>query len=87
MYEHINIILGTKHKKEEAIREPFETAFGANLYVPDDYDTDQFGTFTNQVTRLGSAEETVIKKAKQAASTYPRKRTYGLAVLSRPIFL
>lgn len=70
MYHNINIVLATKHAKEEAIREPFERAFAAKIFVPTDFDTDQFGTFTGEVIRQGTALDAVINKAKQAAAMY-----------------
>jgi len=77
MYYNINIILASKHKKEMAIRKPFEDAFNANIFVPDDYDTDQFGTFTGEIPRQGTSYETVITKAKKACSCY--NFDYGIA--------
>lgn len=70
MYQGIKIILATQHKKEEAIQKPFEDAFNATIVVPNDYDTDQFGTFTGEIQRANSAYDTVIKKAKDAAYKY-----------------
>lgn len=70
MYQEIKIILATKHKKEQAIRKPFEDAFNATIIVPDDYDTDQFGTFTGEIPRLDTAYNTVIKKAQEASLKY-----------------
>ncbi len=70
MYQGIDIILATKHKKEDAIRKPFEDGLNATLFVPDNYDTDKFGTYTGEITRQDSAYNTVIKKAKQASLAY-----------------
>lgn len=70
MYHNIEIILASKHKKELAIRKPFEDAFYAKIFVPDNYDTDQFGTFTGEIPRKGSAYETVIAKAREACKLY-----------------
>ncbi len=70
MYQNIEIILGTKHKKEEAIRNPFETAFSATIFTPPDYDTDQFGTFTNEIPREKDPLQTAITKANTAAIKY-----------------
>lgn len=69
-YDKIKIVLGTKHRKEEAIQKPFEDAFKATIVVPNDYDTDQLGTFTGEIPRAHSAYDTVIKKAKEAALRY-----------------
>ena len=77
MYKNIPIVLATKHKKEQVIQKPFEDAFNANIFVPEDYDTDKFGTFAGEVPRLGTPYETVIKKAKDAAIKYRFK--YALA--------
>lgn len=70
MYQDIKIILATNHKKEEAIRKPFEDVFNAKIVVPDDYDTDQFGTFTGEIPRHDTAYDTVINKAKDASLKY-----------------
>lgn len=70
VYQDIKIILATKHKKEEAIRKPFEDAFNAKIFVPDDYDSDQFGTFTGEIPRHDTAYDTVINKAKEASLRY-----------------
>jgi hypothetical protein len=70
IYRDIDILLATKHKKEEAIKQPFEKAFAARIHVPEDYDTDQFGTFTAEIHRKDTPYATVIKKAKEAALKY-----------------
>ena len=70
MYKGIKILLATKHNKEEAIREPFADHFSAQIYVPNDYDTDQYGTFSGEIKRTGTPLETVIKKAQGAISRY-----------------
>lgn len=69
-YNNIEIIIATKHRKEQAIQKPFEEAFNASLYVPSDFDTDLFGSFTGEVPRALSALDTVIAKAQKAASEY-----------------
>lgn len=70
MYAGIDILLATKHQKEMALREPFQAAFSANLIVPPDFDTDQFGTFTGEIPRKADAYQTVIAKARSAAEAY-----------------
>lgn len=70
IYDNSRIILATKHGKENAIQKPFEDAFHAKIIVPQDYDTDQFGTFTGEIERRDTPYNTVIKKAKQAALHY-----------------
>lgn len=81
-YNGIDILLATKHQKDLAIRELFQSAFGAKLFVPNDFDTDQFGTFTGEVARVGTAYETVIAKARSAIEQYG----YDYAVASEGSF-
>lgn len=69
-YLNQNVLVATKHKKEEAIRPPFEEKLGCNIHVPDDYDTDQFGTFTGEIPRKASAYETLIEKTKEAGKQF-----------------
>lgn len=82
MYNNIKIVLATKHQKEQAITHPFANAFNANIFVPNDYDTDKFGTFTGEIERSGTQYETVINKAKQALTQYD----YDYAVASEGSF-
>lgn len=70
MYDSVSIILATKHQKEQALRESFAAAFAANIFVPTDYDTDQFGTFTGEIERSLRPDETATLKATRAAQTY-----------------
>lgn len=70
MYSNIELILASKHKKELAIQKQFEDAFQAKIFVPSDYDTDRFGTFTGEIERQGTPYETVIAKAKEAGKAY-----------------
>jgi hypothetical protein len=34
MYKNIDIILATKHHKQQVINQPFNDAFGAKIFVP-----------------------------------------------------
>tara|TARA_R110000868_G_scaffold168175_8_gene402766 strand:+ start:631 stop:1464 length:834 start_codon:yes stop_codon:yes gene_type:complete len=66
MYKNADIVVATMHKKEEAISGPFHQAFNAKMHLPNDFDTDQFGTFTGEVERSDTPYNTVINKAKAA---------------------
>lgn len=70
MYKNIKILLATKHKKEQVIQKPFQETFNAKIVIPENYDTDELGTFTGEIPRLSTPYETVIKKAKDAAIKY-----------------
>ena len=69
-YKNINILLATKHHKEFAIQAPFNDTFRASIYVPNDYNTDELGTFSGEVERTGTPYETVIEKASRAMKKY-----------------
>lgn len=66
-YQNKEIILATQHKKEDAIRPIFEKILNCKIIVPAHYNTNQFGTFSGEIERKGSAKETCIEKARQAA--------------------
>jgi hypothetical protein len=70
MYQNVKILLATKHKKEIAIAPAFHEAFNAELVVPNDFDTDQYGSFSGETKRIGSAQQTLIKKATDAMNLY-----------------
>ncbi len=82
MYQNADIILATKHRKEAAISLPFAEILQAQIIVPEGFDTDQFGTFSGEIERIGSAYETVIKKAQRASSLYG----YDYAIASEGSF-
>lgn len=82
MYQNKAVILATKHGKEKVIQPPFVSALGCHIYVSDQYDTDQFGTFTGEIPRELSPYETLIKKAKLAAEQFG----YDYAIASEGSF-
>ena len=62
-----NVAFLTCHGKARLVAEPL-AGLGFHLETVDSYDTDHFGTFCRDVARLGSAQDTVLAKAKLAAS-------------------
>lgn len=82
MYRGKPVVLATKHQKEAVIRPVFEKGLGCSIHVPMLYDTDQFGTFTNEIPRKLSAYETLIQKAKEAAYQFG----YHYAIASEGCF-
>lgn len=70
MYEYAKILIATQHKKEDAIRKPFEEILRAEIHVPESFNTDDYGTFSGEKKRIGTAYDTVIKKAKDAMSLF-----------------
>ena len=63
-------ILATKHNKEQVIEPLVNKDLAIEFFVPQDYDTDKFGTFTGEVARQGNALEAVRKKCLRAMDTY-----------------
>lgn len=58
-------VLLTKHGKEQVIKPLFEEATGCRVIVEAGFDTDLFGTFTREIGRPGTQEETARLKARK----------------------
>lgn len=80
-YQNQNVLLASKHEKEQVIAPPFMSILLCTLKVHD-FDTDQFGTFTGEIARTLSPYQTCLLKAKTAAERY----NYALAVASEGSF-
>ena len=63
-YQGRQVVLATKHQKEQVLGPPLQSAVGLSLCLPDNLDTDLLGTFTGEVERVGSPRETAIQKAR-----------------------
>nr|WP_232826170.1 DUF6671 family protein [Cyanothece sp. BG0011] len=59
-------ILATMHKKEEVMASLLEEKIQMKIVVPDNFNTDQFGTFTREIKRLGNQTEAARFKAQKA---------------------
>lgn len=66
------VYLGTKHEKASALS-PLFSKIGMEL-VTVDIDTDQFGTFSGEVERTGSIEDTLRIKSKAILKGCPEAR-------------
>lgn len=58
--------LATMHKKEQVIAPILNCEFGLEVVVPENFNSDLFGTFTKEVERTGDQLEAARKKAEQA---------------------
>ncbi|MBY0443370.1 MAG: hypothetical protein K2Q25_14735 [Mycobacteriaceae bacterium] len=76
-YAGTAIAMGTMHGKERQAAPAFAEELGANVFAPAGIDTDQFGTFTAEVTRTLTPLAAATAKARLAMhiATVP----YGLA--------
>jgi hypothetical protein len=58
-------ILATMHHKEKVIAPLLEQHLGIKVVVPENFDTDAFGTFTREINRTGDQLEAAILKAEK----------------------
>jgi hypothetical protein len=75
-------IIATKHQKEQVILPLVKEQLGIEVFVPHDYDTDKFGTFTGEISREGNALDAVRKKCLDAMNIYG----YDLGIASEGSF-
>jgi len=60
------VVIATMHQKEKVIGPPLERELGLRVVVPDNFNTDAFGTFTREIQRDGSQLNAARKKAETA---------------------
>ena len=65
-YRDRHVAVGTRHRKQDQFIPAFAAILGAHLVTPDDLDTDQFGTFSGEVGRRGTAADAARAKARLA---------------------
>ena len=63
-YEGRSASLATKHRKDVACGRPLRRALGVDLVVPDALDTDELGTFSGEIARVGDPESVCLTKAR-----------------------
>jgi hypothetical protein len=62
-------VIATMHQKERAIAPLLEDNLGIKTIVPEQFDTDCFGTFTREIKRIGTQLETARIKAQKVLET------------------
>lgn len=77
-----NLIIATKHQKEKVIMPLVKANLLVDVFVPSDYDTDKFGTFSGEISRTTNALEAVRKKCLDAMNQYG----YDLGIASEGSF-
>jgi hypothetical protein len=60
------VVIATMHRKELAIAPILESSLGVKVTVPQDFNTDLFGTFTRDIERPANQVETAQLKAQKA---------------------
>jgi hypothetical protein len=76
------LIIATKHQKGKVILPLVKANMLVEVFVPSDYDTDKFGTFSGEIARTTNALETVRKKCLDAMNHYG----YDLGIASEGSF-
>lgn len=66
LFSEREIVIATKHKKEEVLIPLLTEHFGVKCIVPENYDTDELGTFTGEIERKLSPLETARRKCLRA---------------------
>lgn len=61
-FQNRSLVIATKHNKEVVIDPVFSKALGVKCISLDNFDTDEFGTFTGEVERLHDPLETARQK-------------------------
>jgi hypothetical protein len=60
------VVIATMHRKELAIAPILQTSLGVRVTVPQDFNSDLFGTFTRDIDRPANQVETAKLKAEKA---------------------
>lgn len=66
IYRKQQVVIATKHHKENVIAPIFERALEVQCFAPENFDTDLFGSFTGEFDRKDSPLETLKIKCKEA---------------------
>lgn len=70
LYKNKRVLLASMHQKEIAIKEAFEKNLGCKIVVAENFNTDQFGTFSGEIKRKLSAYDALKNKAVTAANIF-----------------
>lgn len=76
-YSDANISFATMHEKEKVLGPLFKKRLDASLFVPEDIDTDLYGTFSGEVQRKPDIKAVLRRKAKDGMQRFGLK--YGIA--------
>lgn len=66
IFKDRKLVIATKHKKEQVIAPLLENAMAVNCFVPNSFDTDQFGTFSGEIERKLNPLDTARLKCNMA---------------------
>jgi hypothetical protein len=70
-------VLATMHQKERVIAPILEENLGIKVIVPENFNTDAFGTFTREIKRPGNQIEVARLKAEKALELIPIQKMFA----------
>jgi hypothetical protein len=70
MFRNRRLLIATKHNKETVIAPLLERELGVTCFVPSDFDTDVFGTFSGETKRAADAASAARAKCHAAMHRY-----------------
>ena len=66
IFDKRRLVIGTKHHKEKVISPLIEEKLGVKSFIPNDFDTDELGTFSGEIERKNDPLSTVRSKCLMA---------------------
>ncbi|WP_298225100.1 DUF6671 family protein [Flavobacterium sp.] len=70
LFQNRKLVIATKHGKEKVIAPILEKELGVKCFVPEDFDTDQWGTFSGEIARNEDVLNTLRNKSLHAMKRY-----------------
>ncbi|WP_333695628.1 DUF6671 family protein [Flavobacterium sp.] len=70
LFKNRKLLIATQHEKERVLAPLLEQELGVVSWVPSDYNTDKWGTFSGEIPRLDSMKETVKQKCLEGMKHY-----------------
>lgn len=82
LFQNRKLVIATKHEKEKVIQPILENTLGVHCFVPSNFDTDQWGTFSGEIERKEDVLNTLRKKCLYAM----KENNCDLAIASEGSF-
>ena len=82
LFQNRKLVIATKHEKEKVIQPILENALSVDCFVPSNFDTDQWGTFSGEIERNEDVLNTLRKKCLNAM----KENNCDLAIASEGSF-
>ncbi len=82
LFQNRKIVIATKHEKEKVIKPILESNLDVHCFIPNNFDTDQWGTFSGEIERNEDVLNTLRKKCLNAM----KENSCDLAIASEGSF-